>query len=103
MRSKLWNRDASAMKQAMTQYTKRSGSLSAMSAAIGAALAADAKADADALIDSVFVELFKYVARFSFRDFLAQSVATKDLVAVLQNRGVAQMAENKRSVLARQR
>ena len=77
-----------------------------MSAAIDAALrwAPTPKADEGALSDSVFLGLsVKYVARFIFRDFLAQSVTKKDLASVLQNRGITQMAKNECLVLARKR
>ena len=76
------------------QYAQSSGSLSAVSAAIDAALGADAKADSGGLSDSEVLDLsvkfhnpgYANVPRFSFRDFLAQSVAKKDLASVLQNR-----------------
>ena len=56
------------------------------------------------LSDSVFLSLsVKSVTLFSFRDFLAQSMVKNDMVSVLQNRGIAQMAKNEWSVLARER
>jgi len=92
--SKLWNRDAAGVKTALSQYASGSGSLKAVSAAIDAALGADANADSGALSDSEILDLsVKYhnsrhadVARFSFRDFLNQSVLKKDLASVLLNR-----------------
>jgi len=91
--SKLWNRDATAVKSALMAYASGNGSLTAVSAAIDAALGAEAKGDG-ALSDSEILDLsVKYhnsryadVARFSFRDFLSQSVTKKDLASVLQNR-----------------
>jgi len=92
----VWGRDASGVKAALTAYATGSGSLSAVNSALDAALGASASASdlGGALSDSEILDLsVKYhnsrygdVARFSLRDFLTQSVASKDLASVLANR-----------------